>query len=117
MTILLNNDVTAQYGTIVYTAITSYRHLDSQNRTIANLHIMTQMHAVHQVILITNAGTSIFVCSPTDNHILTDVIVITDNQQAFFSFIVKILRLGSKYSTMIYLITLAHSCTIQDSST
>ena len=77
--ILLDDNVTAKYSTVVYLTITGNRYFDTQNRAIPNLYIMAQVYTVHQMVFVSNTCTSFFVCSTADDHVFTNVIVITDD--------------------------------------
>ena len=49
-----------------------------------------------------------------DNYILTDDIVIAHDKLALLAYEVEILRKGSKYRTLMNLVSVSHPCTVQD---
>ena len=77
---------------------------------------MAKMHLIHQVVSISDFGSIAGKCSAADYHILTNIVVISDNQVTFFSCVVEILRFRSEDGILMYLISFSHFSTLQDTS-
>ena len=107
MAALVQNDVAAQNRAVVYPAFPGYGALDAQYTMVADLHVVAKVYTVHQVIVVTDAGTAPCMGGTADNHILADIIILADNQHAFFSRIVEVLWFGSQNGIMMYLVSFA----------
>lgn len=77
--------ITAQDDTIIEFAFTGNGCLDTGYAVIANLNIVADMYFVHQEVFITDAGCITGKCGTTDHYILTDMIIVTDNQATVFT--------------------------------
>ncbi len=81
---------------------------------VAYLHVVAEVYIIHQVVSVADAGSIAAKGSTADYHIFTDIVIVTDNQPAFFSRIVEILRFRSQDSILMYLVSFSHSSTLQD---
>lgn len=111
---LVQNDVAAQDGVVVYLAFAGHGSLDAQHAMIADLYVVAEVYAIHQVVIITDTGASVGVCGAADNYVLADVVVVADNQYAFFTHIVEILRLTAQYSTVMHFVSFSYTSTFED---
>ena len=63
---------------------------------VAYLHVVAEVYTIHQVVFIADAGGASCMGSTADNHVLADVVIITDNQHAVLSRIMEVLRFGTQ---------------------
>ena len=77
---------------------------------------MAKMYFIHQVVSVSDFGSIAGKCSAADYYILTNIVIISDNQAAFFSSIVEILWFRSEDSILMYLVSFSHFSTLQDTS-
>lgn len=52
--------------------------------------------------------------STADNHVLADVVIITDNQHAVLSRIMEVLRFGTQNGIVMHLVPFSHAGTVQN---
>ena len=114
MAVLVQNDIAAQNGTIVYLTFSGYGSLDTQYTMVAYLHVVAEVYTIHQVVLITDAGSASCMGSTADNHVLADVVIITDNQHTALSRIVEVLRFGTQNGIVMHLVPFSHAGTVQN---
>jgi hypothetical protein len=75
---------------------------------------MAKVYFIHQVVAVSDSGCIACKCGAADYYIFADIVIISDNQAAFFSCIVKVLRLCSQDSILMYLVSFSHFSTFQD---
>ena len=114
MAVLVQNDIAAQNGTIVYLTFSGYGSLDTQYTMVAYLHVVAEVYTIHQVVFIADAGSASCMGSTADNHVLADVVIITDNQHTALSRIVEVLRFGTQNGIVMYLVPFSHAGTVQN---
>ena len=106
---LVQDDVAAQDGAVVYLALTGYGSFDTQNTMIAYLYVVAEVYAIHQIVIIADTGTLAGIGSAADNHIFADVIVVTDYQLAFFTCLMKVLRFTAQHRAVVHFVIITHA--------
>ena len=114
MAVLVQNDVAAQNGAVVYLTFSGYGSLDAQYTMVAYLHVVAEVYTIHQVVFIADAGGASCMGSTADNHVLADVVIITDNQHAVLSRIMEVLRFGTQNGIVMHLVPFSHAGTVQN---
>jgi hypothetical protein len=105
---LVQNNVAAQNGAVVYPAFSGYGSLDTQYTMVAYLHVVAEVYTIHQVVFIADAGSAFCMGGTADDHVLAD------NQQAFFSRIVEVLWFGTQDGIMMHLVPFSQAGAVQD---
>ena len=81
---------------------------------VAYLDIVAQVRAVHQEVTVSDACSAFGVCGTCHNHVLADVVLVTNKQQAVFSLIVEVLRHAGQHGSVVYGVFPSHAGTVQD---
>ena len=98
----MNITITCHLGTI------------TKGTIVVNLCIMRHVNTLHKEVSIANHSFAIGKGSTVYHHILSKDILVSNFQTGIIALMVEILRFGSKHSILIYLVTLAHACSIHD---
>lgn len=75
---------------------------------------MAKVYLIHQVVPVSDSGSISCKSGTADYYILTDIVIVSDDQTAFFPCIVKVLRFCSQDSILMYFVSFPHFCTFQD---
>ena len=112
--VLLDDDVAAQDGAIVHDAFAGYHASDAQHAVVVDLHVVAQVHSVHQVVVATNAGGVAFMCCAGHYHIFVDSVVVTDDELAVFTRVMEVLGGTAQHGTMVHFVPFTHAGAVQD---
>ena len=108
---VLQNNPAAQNGPIVYNTISGCFGTVTEYTIIADMRIMSQMHSLQQKITVPDNRTVGLCCSPVNNNLFPDRILISDLQQSILSFEFKILRCCTDNSPLVDRVTGTHTGT------
>lgn len=117
MAFLLQDDVAAQDGVVVYVTLACQNGFETYHTVVANLHVVAEMYAVHEIVVITDAGCVAFVGSAAYDYVFPDIISVTNDQQAILASVVEILRGSAQYGAMMHFVALAHAGARKDTCT
>ena len=117
MAFLLQDDIAAQNGVVVYVALAGPDGFESYHTVVANLHIVAEMHAVHEIIVIADAGRGTFVGGAAYDYVFPDVIPVAYDEQAVLARVVEILRNRTQHGSMMHFVALSHAGARKDTCT
>lgn len=112
---LLQHHATTLDGIVVKFAVAGDTYTDTYDTMAVNLDVMADVYAVHQVVVITDDRSMVGKSTSRNDHIFTDMVVISDNDACRVSLdIVEILRMRANDGILMNDITIAHRRTFQD---
>lgn len=75
---------------------------------------MGYVHTLHKEVLITDYSLSVRVCGTVNDNILADCVVVSEDTCAGLSVELEILGKSSDDSALVYLVAIAHACTVEN---
>lgn len=112
---LLDDGTATLDGAIVEFAVACHTHTDTDHAVVVNMHVVADVHLVHEVVVVANGGDLVGISATGDNHVLADVVVVANDYAGRITrLIVEILRCGTNYSILVNNVAATHGRSAED---
>ena len=112
---LLDDGAATLDGAIVEFAVACHTYADTHDTMVVNMYIVADVYLVHEVVVVADGGGFVGIGASSNDHVLADVVVVTDNYMGgIASFVVDILGRGTNYSILVTEVAAAHGRTAED---
>jgi hypothetical protein len=81
---------------------------------VGNLCVMTDVSTLHEEVVIADDRLATSVGSPVDDYILTDDVIIANNEFTLLATKLEVLWQSTQYRTLMNLVVRSHASTVQD---
>jgi len=100
--------------TVADDAIACNLHAITEHAVGANHRVVTDMGAFEQIVMIADDGSAIAIGTAVDDHVLADDIIVANVHIRLLTTIVEILWQGGDDRTLMNLIVITDTCSIED---
>ena len=110
----IGDDAGGEDGPVENQAVACYLRAVAEDAVVANLGVVRHVHALHEEVVVAYHGLSAGVCGAVDDHILTDDVVVADDELTLLPPEIEVLRQCSDDGALVNLVALAHTGAVED---